>query len=413
MNRPLAFSLRLLWVLALLASLGMLFAALPGYFSKAGLADPAATLSTLALVGAWLGIGLSLSAALVSLALACLVFWKKASDGMALFLCFYLLLHAIIDSGPIEVFTAYWLPQSPYFALQAQGVVSPVPGLVFLLIFPNGRFVPRWTRGLVPLAMVLAMVALTFEPEEAVKLHTLRAQITIGSLWLLSFFSIGIQIYRYRALYTPVERQQTKWVVYGTGLSAAFIGLAGIQWLYVLNQPAQALAPWQSSLVGAGWYLIQTILPISYTLAIMRSRLWDIDLVIRRTLVYSVLTLTLGLVYVGCILLSRALVAPYIGGSELTIVASTLVIAALFNPLRKRIQNIIDKRFYRRKYDAAKVLAAFGATARDETDLERLTSEVLRVVDETMQPEFVGLWLRDTETGNMPNSSSSTPRQMQ
>src|SRR5215217_9627146 len=115
MNRPLAFSLRLLWVLALLASLGMLFAALPGYFSMAGLADPAAKLSTLALVGAWLGIGLSLSAALVSLALACLVFWKKASDGMALFLSFYLLLHAIVDSGPIEVFTTYWLPQSPYF----------------------------------------------------------------------------------------------------------------------------------------------------------------------------------------------------------------------------------------------------------------------------------------------------------
>ncbi len=126
----------------------------------------------------------------------------------------------------------------------------------------------------------------------------------------------------------------------------------------------------------------------------MRSRLWDIDLIIRRTLVYSTLTVTLGLVYVGCILVSRTLVAPYLGGSEIAIVASTLAIAALFNPLRKRIQNLIDKRFYRRKYDAAKVLAAFGATVRDETDLERLTAEMLRVVDETVQPEFIGLWLR-------------------
>ncbi len=99
----------------------------------------------------------------------------------------------------------------------------------------------------------------------------------------------------------------------------------------------------------------------------------------------------------GCILVSRALVTPYIGGSELTIVASTLVIAALFNPLRKRIQNIIDKRFYRRKYDAAKVLGAFGATARDETNLDALTGELLRALDETMQPEFVGLWLRDPQ----------------
>ena len=121
--------------------------------------------------------------------------------------------------------------------------------------------------------------------------------------------------------------------------------------------------------------------------------LYDIDLIIRRTLVYSLLTLALGLIYIGCIVLSRTLVAPLIGGSEVAMVASTLVIAALFNPLGRRIQNLIDKSFYRRKYDAAKVLAAFGATVRDETDLERLTAELLRVVDVTMQPEFVGLWL--------------------
>ena len=143
--------------------------------------------------------------------------------------------------------------------------------------------------------------------------------------------------------------------------------------------------------------LFLNVLPISFTLAIMRSHLWDIDVIIRRTLVYSTLTLTLGLVYVGCILMTRTLIAPLIGGSDVAIVASTLVIAALFSPLRRRIQNFIDKRFYRRKYDAAKVLAAFGATARDETDLERLTAEMLRVVDETMQPEFVGLWLPDPQ----------------
>jgi hypothetical protein len=129
--------------------------------------------------------------------------------------------------------------------------------------------------------------------------------------------------------------------------------------------------------------------------AILRYRLWDID-IIRRTLVYGALTLTLGLVYLGCIVVSRTLVAPLVGGSEVAIVASTLVIAALFTPLRRRIQTLIDKRFYRRKYDAARVLAAFSTTARDETDIEALTGELLRVVDETMQPEFVGLWLKDT-----------------
>jgi hypothetical protein len=161
-----------------------------------------------------------------------------------------------------------------------------------------------------------------------------------------------------------------------------------------------AIPGFSESLDRLPWWiawLIEAVLtlafPVCLGIGITRYRLFDIEIIIRRTLVYSLLTLTLGLVYVGCIIVSRTLVAPLTGGSELAIVASTLAIAALFNPLRRRIQTLIDKRFYRRKYDAAKVLEAFGATARDETDLERLTGELLRVVDETMQPEFVGLWL--------------------
>jgi hypothetical protein len=145
--------------------------------------------------------------------------------------------------------------------------------------------------------------------------------------------------------------------------------------------------------------------PVCLGIAITRYRLFDIEVIIRRTLVYSVLTLIIGLVYAGCIVLSQVLVAPFEGRSELAIVVSTLAIAALFNPLRRRIQTQIDKRFYRQKYDAAKVLAAFGVTVRDETDLDALTNELLRVVDTAMQPEFVGLWLRDTETHSISDST--------
>jgi hypothetical protein len=138
---------------------------------------------------------------------------------------------------------------------------------------------------------------------------------------------------------------------------------------------------------------------MSVGLALLRSCLLNIDVIIRRTLVYTALTLALGLVYVGAIVVSRTLVAPLIGGSELAIVASTVTIAALFNPLRKRIQNVIDRRFYRRKHDASQVLAAFGATMRDETNLNRLIAEMLHTTCETVQPEFVGLWLRQPERG--------------
>jgi hypothetical protein len=122
MNRRLAFSIRLLWVLALLASLGVLFAALPAYINRAAWAEQDAHGSTLVLVGTWLDICLSLSAALVSLALACLLFWKKANNAMALFLSFFLLLYASIWSGPIEYLTPYWFPQSPDLGLYLQSI---------------------------------------------------------------------------------------------------------------------------------------------------------------------------------------------------------------------------------------------------------------------------------------------------
>jgi hypothetical protein len=135
--------------------------------------------------------------------------------------------------------------------------------------------------------------------------------------------------------------------------------------------------------------------PLSVGLAILRYRLWDIDLIIRRTLSYSVLTLTLALVYFGIVVLLQPLFSGMINNtSQFAIVGSTLAIAALFHPLRLRIQTAIDRRFYRRKYDAEYTLAAFGAVVREETDIERLTTRLALVVEETLQPERVLLWLR-------------------
>jgi hypothetical protein len=176
-----------------------------------------------------------------------------------------------------------------------------------------------------------------------------------------------------------VERQQMKWFVYASAL--------------LLLTPVEGWLPEIFSNVLFGVVLIG--MPTAIGIAVLRYRLYDIDLVINRTLVYGSLTVTLVLVYLGGVVSLQYAFRTLTGqGSQIAIVASTLAIAALFNPLRRRVQAFVDRRFYRRKYDAAKTLEAFSAKLRDETDLDALNAELVGVVRSTMQPAHVSLWLR-------------------
>jgi hypothetical protein len=196
---------------------------------------------------------------------------------------------------------------------------------------------------------------------------------------VLALLSLALRFHRAAG----VERQQIKWLLY---VAALFLTAQ-------LAISFGAIGEQFTSLVALGF-------PIAIGIAVLRYRLFDIDVIIRKTLVYTALTALLALVYFGSVVLLQRLFGAVtgIGQSPLAVVVSTLVIAALFTPLRRRIQDAIDRRFFRKKYDAQRVLAQFALTARDETDLDTLTGELARVVQETMQPEQVSVWLKDSRT---------------
>ncbi len=206
--------------------------------------------------------------------------------------------------------------------------------------------------------------------------------IAIPLLTILCAASLFVRFRRARA----VERQQIKWLFYATAVFVAF---------YVPTFVGNAFAVAENI-----WNVLFAIgmlgIPAAIAIAILRYRLYDIDVIIRKTLVYGLLTALLAFVYFGSIVLLQTLFDRLTGEqSPIIIVLSTLLIAALFTPLRRRVQDVIDRRFFRKKYDAAQVLADFARHARDETDLDSLTAELARVVGETMQPEIVGVWLKE------------------
>jgi hypothetical protein len=280
-------------------------------------------------------------------------------------------------------------------------VVHFGPFIFLALLFPNGRLpTPRWRpfAWLVALVITGGTVAVAFFPETAARFDPVNSPLGIEvaanvinpveaivyALALTAAASLLVRLVRSRG----IERQQVEWFAYAIALLAISTTLA-----FVVSEALDAeWLGWISSVL-----VIASIvaLPIAMSIAILRYRLYQIDRLINRTLVYGSLTAVLAAVYFCAIVVSQR-VLTFLTGQEptLAIVASTLLIAALFNPLRRRIQSFIDRRFYRSKYDARKTLEAFSAQLRNETDLGALNDDLVNVVKETMQPAHVSLWLR-------------------
>lgn len=280
-----------------------------------------------------------------------------------------------------------------------------------LLLFPTGRLPsPRWRlfAWVTVFAMVLFLASnmltgdLSSADTRLTSVANPLAIVPIGSalenllngagLLLILGCAIGCcasVVVRFRRA-RGIERQQLKWLVYAA-VWAALAFFAAWVGVFINNPILASAVTFDLCLLG---------IPVAVGIAILRHGLFDIDVIINRTLVYGSLTVSLAAVYFACIIGAQVIVQALTGQTNLppvVIVASTLLIAALFNPLRRRIQVAIDRRFYRRKYDAQKTLARFGATLRQEVDLHELQGHLVAVVEETMQPAHISLWLRPQE----------------
>ena len=280
----------------------------------------------------------------------------------------------------------------------------------YLTLFPTGRLPSRRWRPvawLIVAVVVAAVISSAFASDAYMgSLGPIRNPLAIDGfsevykavsltmfplLYVVAASSLFVRL-RYA---TGVERQQLKWLAYaaaGFALGVILVLLSG-----AIGAPA-----WFDRVANAVFLVTSEGIIVAIGIAILRYRLYDIDILINRTLVYGLLTIALVALYFGGVVLLQMLFVALTGErSTLAVVASTLAIAALFNPLRQRIQGFVDRRFYRSKYDAAKTLEAFSARMRDETDLEALDNHVVGVVRATMQPAHVSLWLREPDEGRM------------
>jgi hypothetical protein len=327
-----------------------------------------------------------------------ILFWRKP-DWFGTYLGVVFVLIGTNIGGPVIGMVSEVVPPlAPLFGFD--GLVAVLSVVAFgslLYLFPNGRFVPVWTRRFAPLgALVTLLYSAVLGYLLADQGFGWNNQLTVVIFFVYFGIGLGSQVYRYWRVSDTIARQQSKWAV-----------LSFVLWLLTLigssilfpNVMSNAMPPTPRDLVGFMVTFVVaaisvSLLIVALAIAILRYRLWDIDVIIRRTLVYAFLTAVLALTYFGLVVVLQSTFRVLTGqDSSIAIVISTLAIAFLFTPVRQRVQRLIDRRFYRSRYDAQRTLETFNAQMRDEVDLAQIREAVLAVVGQTVQPESVSLWL--------------------
>jgi hypothetical protein len=331
---------------------------------------------------------------------AALIFWRASRQRVALLASLALLMVGTLSPSAREALSLVsrgWYLASDFSATVGWATFFAL----FFSLFPDGRFAPRWAWIVAAGWYVVNVPGLIqdFDPRSPLLIEHWPLPLAIAMLGGLVVASIYAQVYRYRRVSTPFQRQQTKWVVFALATSTIIGAVPNFIGSIALSLAFPAYPADQYTVAGTTVTVLGFIVvPIALAVAMLRHQLWDIDRLINRTLVYGSLTALLAALYFASVIgmqqLVRLVSGAQAGNNPLAIVLSTLLIAALFQPLRRRLQTTIDRRFFRAKYDAARTLEAFAASLRGEVDLSDLSSHLVGVVEQTMRPAHVSLWLQ-------------------
>ena len=389
---------RVIWIILMAAALAILVSSLPGYLGRIASRTlnhaPDGSQATTVLFFPVASSLASLGSAGLSLFLSGVLFRRKFENPAVAAVSFYLLLYGIIMTGPLEAWGIYWFGSSD-FAINVQALLMATPTIALLVLFPNGVFVPGWSRWVLAVSIPWNLLVIFFPVYPYSSKNALALAIQ-GVLWIaflvLAFYG---QVIRYRKVSTSNERQQTKWVLFGFGLWIGYMILSSIPYYYLSSLPPGSDIPWWAAISELGWWASLGIVPVTLTIAITRSRLWSIDIVINRTMVYGALTVATMVLYVLVVGTLGNLL--HLGSNSFIAFLTTGLVAILFQPLREGLQGWVNRWMYGERDDPVAVLSRLGETLERTGSPADALESICETVARALKLPYAAIHLGDQE----------------